>query len=165
MTFTEFFTSIFTGNNIALIGAAFAAIAACMGSARGVGIACEAGAGVITEDPSKAGKVLLLEALPGSQGIYGFVTAFMVVYNLGIIGGSVASLSVSQGIYYLIACLPIGIVGYQSAIKQGRVCAAGMNILSKRPDDFIKGVIAAALVETYAIFALLVSLLLVLFFR
>ncbi len=156
------FADLFTGSNIALIGAVLATALACMGSARGVGIACEAGAAVINEDPSKSGKVLLLEALPGSQGIYGFVTAFMVLTKIGILGGS-ADVSLAQGIYFLLACLPIGLVGYQSAIKQGRVCAAGMNILSKRPDDFIKGVIAAALVETYAIFSLLVSLLLVLF--
>lgn len=153
-----------TGTVIAILGAVFAALFACMGSARGVGIACEAGNAVVAEDPSKAGKALLLEALPGSQGIYGFVTAFMVFMKLGVIGSGIAALSIYQGLYLLISCLPIAVVGYFSAIYQGRVCATGMNILAKKPDDSTKGVTAAALVETYAIFSLLVSLLLILNF-
>lgn len=52
----------------ALVGAAFAAIFAGMGSAKGVGLVGQAGAGVITEDPSKFGKVLILQILPGTQG-------------------------------------------------------------------------------------------------
>ncbi|MBR5554337.1 MAG: V-type ATP synthase subunit K [Clostridia bacterium] len=152
------------GTIIALTGAVIAALLACIGSARGVGIACEAGNAVVAEDPTKAGKALLLEALPGSQGIYGFVTAFMVLMNVGVIGGSIAQLTMAQGWYLFISCLPIAIVGYFSAVFQGKVCATGMNILAKKPDDSIKGVTAAALVETYAIFSLLVSLLLILNF-
>ena len=157
------FADIFTGNNLAVLGAACAAIFAGMGSSKGVGIAGEAASGVVTEDPSKFGKALVLQALPGTQGIYGLIVAFMVINNLGLFSGAVKTLSVSQGLYYLIACLPIAIVGFYSGIKQGRVAASGMNILAKRPDDFGKGIIAAALVETYAIFALLVSLLLIIF--
>ncbi len=157
------FADIFTGNNLAILGAACAAIFAGMGSSKGVGIAGEAASGVVTEDPSKFGKALVLQALPGTQGIYGLIVAFMVINNMGLFSGAVKTLSVSQGLYYLIACLPIAIVGFYSGIKQGRVAASGMNILAKRPDDFGKGVIAAALVETYAIFALLVSLLLIIF--
>lgn len=157
------FADIFTGNNLAILGAACAAIFAGMGSSKGVGIAGEAASGVVTEDPSKFGKALVLQALPGTQGIYGLIVAFMVINNLGLFSGAVKTLSVSQGLYYLIACLPIAIVGFYSGVKQGRVAASGMNILAKRPDDFGKGIIAAALVETYAIFALLVSLLLIIF--
>ena len=163
MTFAELLEQLFTGNNLAVLGAAFAAIFAGMGSSKGVGIAGEAASGVITEDPSKFGKALILQALPGTQGIYGLIVAFMVINNLGLLSGNVVNLTVGQGLYYLVACLPIAIVGFYSGVKQGRVAAAGMNILAKRPDDFGKGVIAAALVETYAIFAVLVSLLLIIF--
>ena len=159
----KFFTEFLTGNNLAILGAACAAIFAGMGSSKGVGIAGEAASGVITEDPSKFGKALILQALPGTQGIYGLIVAFMVINNLGLLSGNIVNLSVSQGLYYLVACLPIAIVGFYSGVKQGRVAAAGMNILAKRPDDFGKGIIAAALVETYAIFAVLVSLLLIIF--
>ena len=157
------FADIFTGNNLAILGAACAAIFAGMGSSKGVGIAGEAASGVVTEDPSKFGKALVLQALPGTQGIYGLIVAFMVINNMGLFSGTVKEFTVAQGLYYLIACLPIAIVGFYSGVKQGRVAASGMNILAKRPDDFGKGIIAAALVETYAIFALLVSLLLIIF--
>ena len=157
------FADIFTGNNLAILGAACAAIFAGMGSSKGVGIAGEAASGVVTEDPSKFGKALVLQALPGTQGIYGLIVAFMVINNMGLFSGTVVNFTVSQGLYYLIACLPIAVVGFYSGVKQGRVAASGMNILAKRPDDFGKGIIAAALVETYAIFALLVSLLLIIF--
>lgn len=72
----------------ALVGAAFAAIFAGMGSAKGVGLVGQAGAGVITEDPSKFGKVLILQILPGTQGLYGFLAAILVLLQVGIIGGS-----------------------------------------------------------------------------
>ena len=163
MTFAELLSQLFTGNNLAILGAALAAILSGMGSSKGVGIAGEAASGVVTEDPSKFGKALVLQALPGTQGIYGLIVAFMVINNLGLLSGDIKPFTVAQGLYYLVACLPIAIVGFYSGIKQGRVAAAGMNILAKRPDDFGKGVIAAALVETYAIFAVLVSLLLIIF--
>ena len=163
MTFAELLAELFTGNNLAILGAAFAAIFSGMGSSKGVGIAGEAASGVVTEDPSKFGKALVLQALPGTQGIYGLIVAFMVINNLGLLSGDVKTFTVAQGLYYLVACLPIAIVGFYSGVKQGRVAAAGMNILAKRPDDFGKGIIAAALVETYAIFAVLVSLLLIIF--
>lgn len=127
------FADIFTGNNLAVLGAACAAIFAGMGPARASALPGEAASGVVTEDPSKFGKALVLQALPGTQGIYGLIVAFMVINNMGLFSGAVKTLSVSQGLYYLIACLPIAIVGFYSGIKQGRVAASGMNILAKRP--------------------------------
>lgn len=165
MTFSELLTQIFTGNNLALLGAGLAVILAGMGSAKGVGIVGEAGAGLLSEDPSKFGKALILQALPGTQGIYGLITAFIIILKLGLFGGNPAVLSVGQGAFFLVVSLPIAIVGYFSAIKQARVAAAGINLIAKRPDEVGKAITAAALVETYAIFALLVSLLPILFFQ
>ena len=163
MTFTELLSMLFTGNNLALLGAAAAVIFAGIGSAKGVGIVGEASSGLLSEDPSKFGKTLILQALPGTQGIYGLITAFLIIFNMGILGGEPVELTIGQGMYYLAAGLPIAIVGYFSAIAQGRVAASGINLLAKRPDEVGKAITSAALVETYAIFAVLVSLLLVLF--
>ena len=163
MTFSDMLSTIFTGNNIALFGAALAAILPGMGSAKGVGMVGEAAAGLVSEDPSKFGKALILQALPGTQGIYGLITAFLIIFNMGILSGAPVTLTVAQGMYYLVAGLPIAIVGYSSAIKQGRVAASGISLLAKRPKEVGKAITSAALVETYAIFAVLVSLLLVLF--
>lgn len=162
MTFTEFLNQLFSGQNLALLGAALAAALSGMGSSKGVGIVGEAASGLLSEDPSKFGKALILQALPGTQGIYGLITAFLIVFKLGILGTPV-EITVAQGAYFLMASLPIAIVGYYSAIKQGKVAAAGINLIAKRPDEVGKAITSAALVETYAIFAVLVSLLLVLF--
>jgi V/A-type H+-transporting ATPase subunit K len=158
----NFFESVFTGQNIALLGAALAVILAGFGSARGVSMVGEAASGLLTEDPSKSGKALILQALPGTQGIYGLIIAFLIIFKLGLLGEPVP-LTVSQGTYFLMAALPIAIVGYYSAIKQARVAASGINLIAKRPDEVGKAITAAALVETYAIFAVLISMLLVLF--
>ncbi len=158
----EIFASIFTGRNLALLGAALAAGLAGMGSAKGVGMVGEAASGLLTEDPSKFGKALILQALPGTQGIYGLITAFLIIFKIGILGTPV-ELTVSQGAYFIMAALPIAIVGFYSAIKQAKVAVSGINLVAKRPDEVGKAITSAALVETYAIFAVLVSLLLVLF--
>ena len=143
-----------------------AAIAACagVGSGIGVGIAGQAAAGVVAEDPNKFGQTLILQALPGTQGIYGFVTAFLILLKIGLFGDPV-DLSVQQGMYLLASGLPIAIVGYFSGIAQGRVAASGISLIARREGEVGKAITSAALVETYAIFALLVSLLPVLFFN
>lgn len=153
----QWISSLFTGTTFAVLGAAIAVIFSGMGSAKGVGIAGEAGTGVLTEDPSKFGRVLLLQALPGTQGIYGLLVAFLILFtNDQVFAGT---LPLIHGVAYFFAAMPIAVVGYQSAIRQGRVAAASMNIVAKRPEDSMKGVISAGLVETYAVLALLISVL------
>ena len=163
MTFTELLKTVFSGTNLALLGAALAAALACVGSAKGVGIVGEAASGMLAEDPSKFSAALLLQALPGTQGIYGFVTAFLIMQRINLFNG-VAELSLGQGMYLLAAALPIAIVGYFSAIAQGRVAASGIELVSCREGQTVKAITSAALVETYAIFSLLVSLLPILTF-
>ena len=157
-----FISELFNGQSLALLGAGLAAAFAGMGSAKGVGMVGEAASGLLTEDPSKFGKALILQALPGTQGIYGLITAFLIIFKIGILGTPVA-LTIGQGAYFLMAALPIAIVGYYSALKQARVAVSGINLIAKKPDEVGKAITSAALVETYAIFAVLVSLLLVLF--
>lgn len=149
------------GTSLALAGAASAAILAGIGSAVGVGIAGQAGAGVVSEDPDKFGNVLLLQALPGTQGIYGLLIAFIIVLNIGVVDGNMKELTLYQGWSLFIAGLPIGIVGLLSAIYQGKVCAAGIYLTAKRPEETAKGLIFGAMVETYAVLALLISFIMV----
>ncbi len=160
-TFSEFLMSI-DGVNLALLGAAIAALLPGIGSAKGVGMVSEASAGLLADDPSKFGKALLLQALPGTQGIYGLVTAFLVMFKIGVLG-ELSTLTTAGGAYFLMACLPIAVVGYYSAIRQARVAVAGINLLAKRPGEVGKAITSAALVETYAIFALLISLIPIIF--
>lgn len=142
----------------ALLGAAFASLFAGIGSAIGVGKAGEAAAGVVTEDPSKFSKVLIMQLLPGTQGIYGLLIAFITLSQIGILGG-VSDISLAKGLLYFAACMPIAFVGLLSAISQGKAAASGIMLVAKKPDQMSKAMIFAAMVETYAILALLVSIL------
>lgn len=144
---------------LAIIGAALAMFLAGSGSAIGIGYAGSAANGVLSEDPDKFGVMLILVALPGTQGFYGFLSAFLVILKIGLLG-EVAQISVSQGWQILGACLPIGITGLFSGIHQGKVCAAGIGVAEKKPADAMKAVIYGALVETYAVLGLVVTIFL-----
>ena len=148
-----------TGQSLAILGAALAALLAGIGSAKGVGQAGEAATGVMAEDPSSFGKLLVLQALPGTQGIYGLLVGFITLSKIGLLGGGAASLDASTGLLILAACLPIAIVGLVSGIHQGKTAAAGIGIVAKKPEQFGKAMLFPAMVETYAILALLISIL------
>ncbi|MBE5834592.1 MAG: V-type ATP synthase subunit K [Butyrivibrio sp.] len=143
----------------AILGAALAALLAGAGSAKGTGMTGQAAAGVVTDDPSQFGHVLVLQLLPGTQGIYGLLVAFIALQNLGVISGNIQDISLLKGLSYLAACLPIAIVGYISAINQAKTAVASIALAAKRPDQFGKSMIFPSMVETYAILALLISFL------
>ena len=150
----EFLNTI-GGYALGLLGAGLAAFMAGIGSAKGTGIAGEAGAGLVSEDPSKFGKAMILQVIPGTQGLYGFVIWFLAYSKLAAVGA--AGVSVAQGLQVLAACLPIAFGGLLSGIAQGKVAAASVNILAKKPDDWSKGMILCITVEFYAILSLLAS--------
>ena len=143
----------------ALLGAAVAVFLAGAGSAIGVGIAGQAASGVVSEDPSKFAKVLIMQLLPGTQGLYGLIIGFVTLSKIGLLGGGPVDVSVQTGLLILAACLPIGIVGLISGKSQGKTAAAAIGIVAKKPDQFGKAMLFPAMVETYAILALLISFL------
>ena len=147
------------GVALAVLGAAIAALFTGVGSAIGVGIAGQAASGVMAEDPSKFAKVLILQLLPGTQGLYGLIIGFVTLSKIGLLGGGPVDVSVQTGLLILAACLPIGIVGLISGKSQGKTAAAAIGIVAKKPDQFGKAMLFPAMVETYAILALLISFL------
>lgn len=149
------------GLMLAIGGAAVAATLGGIGSILGVRTAGLASAGLVAEDPDKFGKVLLLTALPGSQGIYGFLAAIIVANKIGVLSGAIADVTVGQGWQILLATLPVGLTCLWSAYYQGRLAAAGVNITAKKPDASGKAVILSAIVETYAVLGLLITILIV----
>ena len=154
-TWIQFFMDNNGGFLLGALGVALAVGMSGVGSAKGVGIAGEAAAGLLSEQPEKFGKALILQLLPGTQGLYGFVIGLLVLRQLK------PETTLAQGLYLLFACLPIAIVGLWSAIAQGKTSAAGMQILAKNPEHNTKGILLAAMVETYAILGFVVSFLLV----
>ncbi len=148
------------GMVLALTGAVLSTALAGIGSAWGVGIAGQAAAGVVSEDPEQFAKVLIMQLLPGTQGIYGLLVTFITLSQIGILGGNAVT-DTHTGMMYLLACLPIAIVGLVSAYHQGRTSVASIGIIAKKPDQFGKAMLFPAMVETYAILALLISILVI----
>ena len=144
---------------VAIVGAALAVALSGCGSAIGVAKAGHAAAGATAEDPSKFGKYLILQLMPATQGLYGLVIAFVALMRIGLIGGGreLAALTVGEGWAVFAACLPIAIVGLVSGIHQGKAAASAITMTAKDTELFGKGMTMTVLIETYAIFALLIS--------
>jgi len=149
------------GMILALGGAGLAVLLAGIGSAIGIGTAGRSATGVLSEKPERYGQMFIMVVLPGTQGFYGFLAAFIVMLKLNFFGeGGLLELSPSLGMETLIACLPIAFAGLVSAIFQGRVCSSGILMAAKKPEMAFKaGVVYAVMVEIYAVLGLLVSIL------
>lgn len=147
------------GNVYALIGAALAIIPACIGSAIGVSRAGQASSAYLSKDPSKFGSLLVLQLLPASQGLYGFVIAFLALVMKVQVGANMNALTEYEGLSLLFICLPIGVVGLFSAMMQGNVAVAGVSLIGKQDGMVSKAIIMTAMVEIFALFALIVSIL------
>ena len=147
------------GLGFAILGAALTAGLCCIGSAKGTGMVGEAAAGLTSEDPDMSTKCLILQVLPGTLGLYGFVALFLVLGQTGLLSGSVLDLSLTQGLSFFAACLPIMLGGWLSAIFQGRVAAASINIVAKHPEAATKGIIYCGIVEFYAILSLVATIM------
>ena len=144
----EFFEA-FGGIGLAFLGAALAVGLCCVGSARGTGMA-----------PEHFSKCLILQVLPGTQGLYGLVIWFFALFTMGAFSGGIVPLTVTQGLTIFVSCIPMAIGGWLSAKYQGRVAASAINVVAKKPDDWAKGIILCGIVEFYAILSLLASVLL-----
>lgn len=149
------------GSVLAFMGIALAVAAPGIGSARAVGILGEQASGVISEEPERFGQALLLQALPGTQGIYGLLIGFMIMAKINVFDlAQFIPLSTQQGWMFFFAVLPVAIVGFFSTIYQARACSGGIGVITKRPEDVGKAITLAAMVETYAVLGFLASLLL-----
>jgi V/A-type H+-transporting ATPase subunit K len=148
-----------SGTDWALLGAGTAAILGGIGSAIGITAAASTASGILSEDDSKFGQLLPIAAMPGTQGIYGFIAAVLVVVFFNILGGDV-KLGGTAGFQIFLACQPVGWLCLMSAIYQGRTgsAAAGIIAAGKRAPALV----FPALVETYAILALIVTILMLL---
>ncbi len=138
--------------------AAVSAILGFVGSAIGMGVAGQAAAGVASEKPELFGKLLLMQSLAGSQGIYGLVGAFLILNFAGVFAGE--TVSTAAGWQFVMAALPIGIAGMFSGILQGRVSASGILMIARDASRVAQAMILSAMIETWAIFGVLISFIL-----
>ncbi|MRS12335.1 MAG: V-type ATP synthase subunit K [Actinobacteria bacterium] len=149
------------GADWALLGGGIAAILSGIGSAIGITIASAVVSGIVTEDSEKFGKLLPIAAMPGTQGIYGFISAVLVLIFFGIFGGNVDLVGVG-GFKVFLACMPVAWLCFISAIYQGKTGASAAGIVARRSEDSGKALILPALVETYAVLSLIVTILMLL---
>ncbi len=148
------FADIFLNPQVyAIFGAAIAFLIAALGSSRGCGIAGQAAAGVVAEEPGRFFATMVLQALPATQAIYGFIIAYMIIGKIN------DTMTLAQGLSLFIIGLPMGIVGWYSAVYQGKVATAGIHLVAKRPAGLFNAIIYATMVELFAIFSLVVSIL------
>ena len=134
------------------IGPALALGFSCIGAAIGCGIAGMASHGVMSRTEEGHGKYIGMSAIPSSQAIYGFV--LMILMNDSIKSGNISALS-GLGIGFA-----IGMTIMLSAIYQGMCAATGIQATAKQPSVFGKCLAALAIVESFALFAFVFSLML-----
>jgi V/A-type H+-transporting ATPase subunit K len=120
-----------------------------IGSAMGVVMGGNATLGALKKNPDAFGNYMLLSALPGTQGLYGF-GGFFIINSSGVIGPQITML---QGIAVLAAGLALGVVALVSALQQGRVCANGIASIGSGHNVFANTMILAVFPELYAIIA------------
>lgn len=144
-----------------LIGVAISVSLGAIGSAAGVGQVTSVGAGLLSKEPNKFPQVLALAALPSTQALYGLLFGFILLIQIGLLGGEPKDISNEIGLAYLFSAVPVGISCLASGWFQGSVAASGMKILSQKPENFTQAVVLAALIESFAIFGLVISLLIV----
>ena len=154
------FFEMFGGVALAFMGAALTVALCCVASAKGTGMVGEAAAGLLCEQPEHFSKCLILQVLPGTQGLYGLVVWFFALFTMGAFSGGVQSMTVAEGATIFVSCLPMALGGWLSAIYQARVAASAINVVGKKPNDWSKGIILCGIVEFYAILSLLASILL-----
>jgi V/A-type H+-transporting ATPase subunit K len=148
-----------TGVGWAVIGGMVAVMLGGVGSAKGIAIAGAQAGGVLSEKPELFGKLLVMIALPGTQGFYALICAIMIALRIGLINGKVACTPV-QGLSLMAVGICMGIVEWRSAISQGEASAAGIAMTAKKPEESGRAILLPALVETYAVVALLAAILL-----
>ena len=146
------------GTVYAIIGAALAVIVSGIGSAIGVGRAGQASSALLSKQPDKFGTTMILQVMPSTQGLYGFVVAFMMLIKLNAFG-DMAQLTDAQGWIMFAYCMPIAIVGLVSAIMQGNVAIGCINLVGKQENQIGHAIPMLVLVEIFAIFAFIVSIL------
>ncbi|MBQ2026530.1 MAG: ATPase [Alistipes sp.] len=130
---------------LAYLGVVLMVGVAGIASAVGTAMCGQTAVGAMKKNNGAFGSYMILSALPGSQGLYGFVCFFMVQKLL------VESISMYQAAAVFGAGLLVGIVNLAAAIYQAKVCANGIAAIGNGHDVMGKTLILAAFPELYAI--------------
>ncbi len=142
------------GASLAILGLAICAGLCGVGSAIGLYFTGSAASGVLAEEPKKFSKVLIMVVLPATQGIYGFVFAIIGMGSVSV------GMDPSVAAKIFAASMALAATGFISAIFQGKTSQAGIYAIGKNESLSGKLILFPAMVETYAILGLVISILL-----
>jgi len=143
-------------NAIAILGAALAVCLTGVGASIGMSWVQQAAAGVVAEEPEKYGKTMVLQLIPSSNALYGFVVGFLVAQAV-LFGDGFAT--VADGLLAAAFCLPIAIVGMVACLGQAKVCVAGVNMIAKKGELSGTAVVMAVFIELFALLGFIISVL------
>jgi len=146
---------------LSLIGLAISVGFGAIGSSIGVAYVANIGTGLLAKEPQKFPQVLALAALPSTQALYGLLFGFIILIKIGLLGGTPIEFDTNTGIAIMLSALPVGIACLISGIAQGQIAANGLKILAEKPQNLSQAIVLAALVESFAVFGLVISLLIV----
>jgi V/A-type H+-transporting ATPase subunit K len=149
------------GLSLAVLAASISIVFGGLGTIFGTLYAAKGGAGLVAEKPQTFGSVLLTSALPSSQGIYGFLGAVLILQRTELLSGTMLDISTATGFGFLAAAFPIAVLCLFSGWGQGKVLQSGLAIVSKNPAEVGKSVILGVLMESMAVFGLLLSILII----
>lgn len=132
----------------AYLGLAFMIVFPGIGSAIGVSIGANATIGALKKKPEGFGNYMLLSALSGTHGLFGFAS-FFIFYSKGIFTASMSPLAAGS----VFGAGVIFAVAMYAAIRQGQICANGIAEIASGNDVFGKTMILAVFPELYSIIA------------
>ncbi|MCL2771545.1 MAG: permease [Firmicutes bacterium] len=150
------------GNILALVGAIIAVVLTCSAASIGTRWVQEAVAGVISEQPDKFGKTLVLQLIPSSAALYGFVVGFLILLNTILAPEGAVPYTTAEGLTLLVTCFAIGIVGFVATLMQAKVCTAGVKMIGRDGTLSGRALTMAVFIELFTLFSLIVSILAVL---
>ena len=149
------------GSTFVVMGAVAAAALGAIGSGMGIGRTTAHAGGILSEKPELFGKMLIIMALPGTQGIYSLVLMFLMLQFFGFISGNPQA-SLGKGLAMLVVGICIGLNEFKTALDQAHAAIGSLDLVSKKPEESGRAILLPALVETYAILGLLAGVLLTL---
>ncbi len=145
---------------LAYIGVAICVGLGAIGSAIGSSLVASVGASLVSKEPNKFPQVLILSALPSSQALYGLLYGIIIMLRTGLLAGElVDGMTTEIALQFLFSAFPVGIAGLASGWGQGKVGASAVKIVAENPNNLNQGIVLAALIESFAIFGLIASIL------
>jgi V/A-type H+/Na+-transporting ATPase subunit K len=145
---------------LSYIGVGISVGLAAIGSSLGSSLVASTGASLVAKEPEKFSQILILSALPSSQSLYGLLFGIIIMLRTGLINGQlVEGMTTTIGWQFLFSAVPVGVACLFSGYAQGQVAASAVKIVAENPTNLNQGIVLAALIESFAIFGLIISIL------